>query len=132
MKENQLLKDRKKGKRKQPSQGENCAPTIPLTISNQGKPSGQDDTHAIKVMDNDNIKQVGPLKGPSAKRNVNVGINRSICKGDPFPPRTVRQRRRTGNFNFYFSLGICCCFPPFPGKYECRTQGYRMYPQFTC
>lgn len=94
--ENQLLKDRKKGKRKQPSLGENCAPAIPTTISNQGRPSGHDDIHAVKLVaiDNENIKQLGPLKGPSVKRNVNVGINRSICKGDSLPPKTVRQRRR--------------------------------------
>lgn len=100
MKENQLLKDRKKGKRKQPSLGENCAPAIPTTISNQGRPSGHDDIHAVKLVaiDNENIKQLGPLKGPSVKRNVNVGINRSICKGDSLPPKTVRQRRRPGIF----------------------------------
>ncbi|XP_058207966.1 TSL-kinase interacting protein 1 isoform X4 [Rhododendron vialii] len=106
--ENQLLKDRKKGKRKQPSQGENCAPTIPTTISNQGKPSGHDDTRAVKlvVMDNENIKQIGPLKGPSVRRNVNVGINRSICKGDSFPPKTVRQRRRPAAYKRWEKAAI--------------------------
>ncbi|KAL6987374.1 TSL-kinase interacting protein [Sarracenia purpurea var. burkii] len=94
--EHQLLKDRKKSKRKQPSQGENCPLPIPTTLSNQGRASGHD-THAVKLvlLDSQNIKKLGPVKGPSVRRNVNVGISRSSCKGDTFPAKP-RQRRRPG------------------------------------
>ncbi|XP_057463692.1 TSL-kinase interacting protein 1 isoform X1 [Actinidia eriantha] len=93
--EDQLLKDRRKSKRKQPSHGENCSPAIPTNVSNQGRASGHD-THAVKLVlvDSQKIKKLGPVKGSSVRRNVNVGINRSNCKGDSFPAKTVRQRRR--------------------------------------
>ncbi|GMP50369.1 hypothetical protein CsSME_00017013 [Camellia sinensis var. sinensis] len=89
--EHQLLKDRKKSKRKRPFQGENCSPTIPTTVSNQSRSSGND-THAVKLVmfDSQNIQKLGPGKGSSVRRNVNVGINRSNCKADSFPVKTVR------------------------------------------
>ncbi|KAL7248066.1 hypothetical protein ACSBR2_002884 [Camellia fascicularis] len=95
--EHQLLKDRKKSKRKRPFQGENCSPTIPTTVSNQSRSSGND-THAVKLVmfDSQNIQKLGPGKGSSVRRNVNVGINRSNCKADSFPAKTVRQRRKAG------------------------------------
>ena len=93
------MKDRRKSKRKQPSHGENGSPAIPTNVSNQGRASGHD-THAVKLVlvDSQKIKKLGPVKGSSVRRNVNVGINRSNCKGDSFPAKTVRQRRRPGNF----------------------------------
>ncbi|XP_052173890.1 TSL-kinase interacting protein 1-like [Diospyros lotus] len=93
--EHQLLKDRKKSKRKRPSQGENYPPTITTNVSSQGRASGND-THAVNLvlLDNQNFQKLGPGKGSPVRRNVNVGINRSNCKGDSFPAKTVRPRRR--------------------------------------
>uniref|UniRef100_A0A5B7ACY7 Putative TSL-kinase interacting protein 1 isoform X2 n=1 Tax=Davidia involucrata TaxID=16924 RepID=A0A5B7ACY7_DAVIN len=95
--EHQLLKDRKKNVRKRPSQGENCSPSAPTTVSNQGRPSGHD-TRAVKVVlvDSQSIQKLGTGKGSSLRRNVNIGINRSNCKGDSSTVKTVRQRRKPG------------------------------------
>ncbi|KAI8014001.1 TSL-kinase interacting protein 1 [Camellia lanceoleosa] len=92
--EHQLLKDRRRVSER-PFQGENCSPTIPTTVSNQSRSSGND-THAVKLVmfDSQNIQKLGPGKGSSVRRNVNVGINRSNCKADSFPAKTVRQRRK--------------------------------------
>ncbi|KAA8516568.1 hypothetical protein F0562_016926 [Nyssa sinensis] len=95
--EHQLMKDRKKNIRKRPSQGENCSPSAPTTVSNQGRAPGHD-IRAVKVVlvDSQNIQKLEPGKGSSLKCNVNIGINRSNYKGDSSTVRTVRQRQKPG------------------------------------
>ncbi|CAL2267686.1 unnamed protein product [Prunus armeniaca] len=93
--EHQLLKDRKKSVRKRPSQGENCPPNAPSTLSNQNRPSGHDNrTVKLVLVDSHNIQKLGPGKA-SLKRNVNIGVNRSN-KGDSSTMKPARQRRKPG------------------------------------
>lgn len=93
--EHQLLKDRKKSVRKRPSQGENCPPNAPSTVSNQNRPSGHDNrTVKLVLVDSHNIQKLGPGKA-SMKRNVNIGVNRSN-KGDSSTMKPARQRRKPG------------------------------------
>ncbi|XP_010241825.1 PREDICTED: TSL-kinase interacting protein 1 [Nelumbo nucifera] len=94
--EHQLLKDRKKNIRKQPSQGDNCLSTSPTTVLLHSKTPGND-TNLVKLVtvDNQSIQKVGSGKGSSLKRNVNTGINRSNNKGHSSTSKT-RQRRKTG------------------------------------
>ncbi|ONI03008.1 hypothetical protein PRUPE_6G232900 [Prunus persica] len=93
--EHQLLKDRKKSVRKRPSQGENCPPNAPSTVSNQNRPSGHDNrTVKLVLVDSHNIQKLGPGKA-SLKRNVNIGVNRSN-KGDSSTMKPARQRRKPG------------------------------------
>ncbi|KAA8518724.1 hypothetical protein F0562_016502 [Nyssa sinensis] len=95
--EHQLLKDRKKNIRKRPSQGDIFSPSASTTVSNQGRASGHD-ARAVKVVlvDSQNIQKLGPGKGSSLRRNVNIGISRSNWKGDSSTVKTVRQRRKSG------------------------------------
>lgn len=96
IKEHQLLKDRKKSVRKRPSQGENCPPNAPSTVSNQNRPSGHDNrTVKLVLVDSHNIQKLGPGKA-SLKRNVNIGVNRSN-KGDSSTMKPARQRRKPGD-----------------------------------
>lgn len=101
MKEHQLLKDRKKSKRKRHCQEENCSPTASSAmVSNQGKALSQDG-RAVKVVfvDKRNIQKLGAGKGSSLRRNANIGINRTNCKGESSPVKKARQRRKPGDFN---------------------------------
>ncbi|XP_052176201.1 TSL-kinase interacting protein 1-like [Diospyros lotus] len=92
--EHQLLKDRKKGKRKRPSQGKNCSQIVPTTISNQGRGSGHDNcTNA--VLNNQSVQKLGRGRRPTMRRNVNVGISRSNCKRDSCPQKTVKKRQKS-------------------------------------
>ncbi|KAM7526187.1 hypothetical protein LguiA_016089 [Lonicera macranthoides] len=96
--EHQLLKDRKKSKRKRHCQEENCSPTASsATVSNQGKTLSQD-ARAVKVVfvDKRNIQKLGAGKGSSLRRNANIGINRTNCKGESSPVKKARQRRKPG------------------------------------
>ncbi|XP_059667616.1 TSL-kinase interacting protein 1 isoform X2 [Cornus florida] len=105
--EHQLLKDRKKNIRKRPSQGENCPPSAPTIISNQGKTHGHD-SPAVKVVlvDSQNIQKVGPGKGSSLRRNVNLNVNHSNCKGDSSSVRAVRQRRKAAAYKRWEKAAI--------------------------
>ncbi|XP_034693729.1 TSL-kinase interacting protein 1 isoform X1 [Vitis riparia] len=93
--EHQLLKDRKKNIRKRPSQGGNCSSTAPNTVSSQSRASGNE-TRAVKLVlvESQNVQKLGPGKGSSLKRNVNVGVNRSNSKGDSSAMKTARQRQK--------------------------------------
>ncbi|CAK9182606.1 unnamed protein product [Ilex paraguariensis] len=102
--EHQLLKDRKK--RKRPCQGENNSTGASTTVSNQGRAS-EHDTRAVKVVlvDSQNIQKLGSGKGSSLRRNVNMGINRSNCKGDSLP-KTARHRRKTAAYKKWEKAAI--------------------------
>ncbi|XP_057983103.1 TSL-kinase interacting protein 1 [Malania oleifera] len=94
--EHQLLKDRKKNKRKRRSAGENCPPSVAANASNHSRATGHDPC-AVKLVlvDSQNIQKLGPGKGSSLRRNVNVGINRNN-KGDSSAVKTGRRRRKPG------------------------------------
>lgn len=95
MKEHQLLKDRRKNVRKRPSQGENCLPPTPSTVSNQNRASGQDArTVKLVLVDSQNIQKLG--SGKTLKRNTNVGVNRSNNRGESTTMKPPRQRRKPG------------------------------------
>ena len=98
LKENQLLKDRRKNVRKRSSQGENGSPTIPSIITNQNRASGHD-TRTVKLVlvDSQNIQKLGGGKG-SLKRNVNLGVIRNNNKGDSTAMKPARQRRKPGDY----------------------------------
>lgn len=91
------MKDRKKNIRKRPSQGGNCSSTAPNTVSSQSRASGNE-TRAVKLVlvESQNVQKLGPGKGSSLKRNVNVGVNRSNSKGDSSAMKTARQRQKPG------------------------------------
>ncbi|XP_077246978.1 TSL-kinase interacting protein 1 isoform X2 [Tasmannia lanceolata] len=93
--EHQLLKDRKKTKRKRPSQGEIYPSSPSTTVSVIGKAPGSD-SRSVKlvIVDGQNIQKVGPGKGSSLKRNVSTTV--SCNKGDLSTVKTAKQRRRTG------------------------------------
>lgn len=104
MKEHQLLKDRKKNIRKRPSQGGNSSSTTPNTVSSQSKASAHDG-RAVKlvIVESQNVQKLGPAKGSSLKRSVNVGVNRSNNKGDSSTLKTARQRQKPGYFSVLFA-----------------------------
>ncbi|KAF8403106.1 hypothetical protein HHK36_011200 [Tetracentron sinense] len=95
--EHQLLKDRKKTIKRRPSQVENCPSVSPTTVSHHSKASGHD-TRSVKlvIVDSHNIQRVGSGKGPSSKRNINIGVTRSNNKCDSSAVKTARQRRKPG------------------------------------
>ncbi|XP_024187316.1 TSL-kinase interacting protein 1 isoform X1 [Rosa chinensis] len=90
--EHQLLKDRKKTVRKRPSQGENCPPEAPSTVSNQSRPSEHDRPVKLVLVDSHNIQKSGPGKA-SLKRSGSIGVNRGN-KGDASTMKPARQRRK--------------------------------------
>ncbi|KAK7392797.1 hypothetical protein VNO78_21245 [Psophocarpus tetragonolobus] len=94
--EHQLWKDRKKNVRKRPLQEGNCLPSVPTTVSNQSRASG-DEAQAVKLIlvDSQNILKLKHSK-PSTKRNVNIGVRRSNTKGDSNTMKPTRQRKKPG------------------------------------
>lgn len=110
------MKDRKKSVSKRPTLGEDC-PLTPTIASNQGRVS-VNDNRAIKLVlvDSKNI-QKGPGKS-SLKRNVSMGINHGICKGDSTIMKSARQRRKSGDYLFVFLFLIQCFL-------SCFGVGYR-------
>ncbi|KMT06246.1 hypothetical protein BVRB_7g161720 [Beta vulgaris subsp. vulgaris] len=95
--EHQLTKDRKKNVNKRMPLGENYSPPSSTTTSNQIKLSGND-ARAVKivVVDSQNVQKAGQGRGSSARRNPNMGVIRSISKGESSHPKPPRQRRKTG------------------------------------
>lgn len=102
LKEHQLLKDRRKNIRKRHAQVENCPTTASATVFGQGKALGNDSrADKVVLVDSQNIQKSGSGKGSSLKRNANIGINRSNCKGDSVPLKTARPRRKPGSKQEY-------------------------------
>lgn len=97
LQEHQLTKDRKKNVNKRMPLGENYSPPSSTTTSNQIKLSGND-ARAVKivVVDSQNVQKAGQGRGSSARRNPNMGVIRSISKGESSHPKPPRQRRKTG------------------------------------
>lgn len=104
MKENQLLKDRKKNTKKRLSTGENNSSIQNLPASNQVRASGHDN-RALKMvlLDSQNIQKVGTGKGALFKRHVNIGMTRTNCKVDQASVKTVKHRRKTGKLSNIWS-----------------------------
>lgn len=111
MKENQLLKDRKKNTKRRLSTGENNSSIPNIPASNQVRASGHDN-RAVKMvlLDNQNIQKVGTGKGALFKRHVNIGMSRTNCKVDPASVKTVKHRRKTGKLrNILVPIMLLVC-----------------------
>lgn len=107
MKENQLLKDRKKMVRKRSSQGENNSIIAPATILDQGRvPLPESRTVKSVLVDTQNIQKFVTGKGPTLKRQVNMGINRSNYKSEASSLKSSRHRRKTGVCWLYGRLAL--------------------------
>lgn len=99
LKGNQLLKDRRKNKRKRRVSGEIFPASASASAHSQGKVSCNDNRLVkVVVRDSQNIQKSGSGKASSLKRNANIGVNRGNCKGDLFSLKTARLRRKPGNF----------------------------------
>lgn len=105
MKENQLLKDKKKTVRKRSSQGENSSLNLPTSVFDQGRVPVHESRPVKPVLvDTQNIQKFGTGKGSSIKRQVNMGINRSNYKADASSAKSSRHRRKTGLCWINYSL----------------------------
>lgn len=93
--EHQLLKDRKKSKRKRPSNGENCSSAPSTVVPLIGKAQASD-ARSVKLLfvDGPSTQKAGPGRATSLKRNVNT--SNGCSKLDSSTMKTSRQRRRTG------------------------------------
>lgn len=97
MKENQLLKDRKKNVKRRLSTGEINSSGADIPAPEQVRASGHDN-RAVKMalVDSHSIQKVGTGKGALFKRHVNTGTSRANCKLDPVSVKTAKHRRKTG------------------------------------
>lgn len=109
MQENQLLRDRKKNTKKRLSTGDNNT-SVP-NITNQVRASGHDN-RAVKVvlLDSQSSEKVGTGKGSLFKRHASIGMSRTNCKGDQAAMKTVKHRRKNGNWTIYWFQQ---CYLPF-------------------
>lgn len=103
MKENQLLKDRKKNIRKRLATGENNSSMVHNPGPNQVRASGHDN-HAAKgvLVDRQNIQRIGNGKRSLLKRHINMGTNRNNSEADPTTAKAAKHRRKTG-----YNLLLC-------------------------
>lgn len=96
LKEHQLLKDRRRSKRKRPAQGEDCSLLSAATTFSLLSKSRGNDMQPTKLLfvDGQSMQKMLPAKGASSLKR---GINISCTDRDMLNVKIVRQRRKAGN-----------------------------------
>lgn len=92
---NQLLKDRKKSRRKRNSSEENNLPTSQIPAQNQARSSCNDNRGASMVLiDSQNIQRIDTGKSSFVKRQVNMGMARTNFKPDLASAKAKQSQKK--------------------------------------